>query len=146
MVGRVAYLKNLRGRVDKCRPSVYNTNKFAYANLLNSRQFAMANSKEQNERNGICHRPSLRRYVRGAENSQPCQFTERGGRTSSKRFHAALRGKGLRSYFCARMRNGCSYISATGRGLQSISFRLTLGRSLRGLGMNTVRRRKLWNS
>ena len=32
------------------------------------------------------------------------------------------------------------------RGLQSISFRLTLGRSLRGLGMNTVRRRKLWNS
>lgn len=28
------YLKNLRGRVDKRLPSVYNTNKFAYANLL----------------------------------------------------------------------------------------------------------------
>ena len=27
--------ENLRGRVDKRRPSVYNTNKFAYANLLN---------------------------------------------------------------------------------------------------------------
>ena len=47
----------------------------------------------------------------------------KGRRTSSKRFHAALRGKGLHSYSCARMKNGCSYISATGRGLQSISFR-----------------------
>ena len=28
-----AVLKNLCGRVDKRRPSVYNTNKFAYANL-----------------------------------------------------------------------------------------------------------------
>lgn len=62
--------------------------------------------------------------------------------TLSRRFA----GKGFVFILLREMRNGCSYISATGRGLQSISFRLTLGRSLRGLGMNTVRRRKLWNS
>ena len=70
----------------------------------------MANSKEKNERNGICHRPSLRRYVRGAENRQPRQFTERGGGRHSNAFtplcgervclHAPARGRGTATRIC----------------------------------------------
>lgn len=71
--------KILCERVDKCRLSVYNDSKFAYANLLKCIRFGIANSKEENERNGICHRPSLRCYICGAENSEPRQSRKRGG-------------------------------------------------------------------
>ena len=59
-----------------------------------------------------------------------------------KRFHAALRGKGLHSYSCARTRSGCSCISVTGRGSQSIFFRRTSWRSLRGSDMNMLVRKR----